>query len=643
MLVDRPEYENQATLEPPAPTVSPLGLRWGAQGERPIDSRAEAFFAEQSELIELEKARLRERRWKDRASLALQAIGVIVGASLVVAVGAMVWSARQDHGLVIQPFSVPPDLAARGLTGPVVASKLLDKLSTMQSRAVSSRPADSYRNNWGDNLEVDSAAPAGLTIGLDRWLHARLSQQTRVSGEVVETAQGLSLTARTEQGGDSFAAGPGDLDKLLQQSAEAIYRRAQPYRYAVYLMTVGQMDQGLELLTQLGNGPAGPDRVWANAVLGNLLVARGETAAGLARNLDAVRAEPKDPHAWATLATSLNSLGHAEGALAATKKSDGLLRSHPSAEAAGYTQLALIQNQASLAALAGDFRAAADRDARASVLPGDFGDGGASRAQAVADLAQAHDAAGSDTARAEAMSMRVQDIVLLPSLLEADLALGRYGDAVRDGEALEGVAAEPASFQAWLERGWVLRVELAKLAYAHAMAGDLDGAGVIAAQTPADCYDCLRMRGRIAAVARNWLQAERWFDQATRSAPSLPFAWTDWGRMRLARGDFSGAITVLKTAHDKGPRFADPLELWGEALMAGHDYAGAAGKFSEADHYAPAWGKNHLLWGEALMLSGRYREARAQYEAADALSLSRPDRAALKVLLARTASGRLRG
>ncbi len=43
------------------------------------------------------------------------------------------------------------------------------------------------------------------------------------------------------------------------------------------------------------------------------------------------------------------------------------------------------------------------------------------------------------------------------------------------------------------------------------------------------------------------------------------------------------------------------------------------------------------------MLSGRYAEARRQYEIASGLDLSKPDRAALDVLLARTAQGPLHG
>ena len=46
----------------------------------------------------------------------------------------MIWSAYGSGGLVIEPFSVPSDLAARGLTGQVVASKLLDRLVAMQQQ-----------------------------------------------------------------------------------------------------------------------------------------------------------------------------------------------------------------------------------------------------------------------------------------------------------------------------------------------------------------------------------------------------------------------------------------------------------------------------------------------------------------------------
>jgi tetratricopeptide (TPR) repeat protein len=180
-------------------------------------------------------------------------------------------------------------------------------------------------------------------------------------------------------------------------------------------------------------------------------------------------------------------------------------------------------------------------------------------------------------------------------------------------------------------------------ALAMAKLGDLEGARAVIETTPLDCYACVRTRGRIEAAAHDWPTAERWFAEAVRQGPSLPFAYLDWGQALLDKGDAAGAIAKLELAHLKGPNFADPLETWGEALMAQHNWAGAAAKFAEADKDAPKWGRNHLRWGEALLLAGRYREARAQFEAANGLEMTAPDRAALKVFLARTTTGRLHG
>jgi tetratricopeptide (TPR) repeat protein len=180
-------------------------------------------------------------------------------------------------------------------------------------------------------------------------------------------------------------------------------------------------------------------------------------------------------------------------------------------------------------------------------------------------------------------------------------------------------------------------------AYVLARLGRTAEAGALISQSPPDCPDCALRHGQIAALAGHWAEADRWFADAVRQGPSIPQAPTLWGAALLAKGDVDGAIAKLKDAHRKGPHYADPLELWGEALIRKGDFAGAVAKFTEAGEYAPRWGRDHMLWGEALMLGGRYREARAQYEAASGMDLSKPDRAAVDVLLARTAKGALHG
>jgi Flp pilus assembly protein TadD len=99
--------------------------------------------------------------------------------------------------------------------------------------------------------------------------------------------------------------------------------------------------------------------------------------------------------------------------------------------------------------------------------------------------------------------------------------------------------------------------------------------------------------------------------------------------MLLQKGDVDGAIVKFQTANQKGPHFADPLELWGEALMATNRSDLALAKFEEAARYAPSWGRLHMKWAEALGYVGRRGEARAQYRIASTLDLSVADKAEL--------------
>jgi tetratricopeptide (TPR) repeat protein len=142
------------------------------------------------------------------------------------------------------------------------------------------------------------------------------------------------------------------------------------------------------------------------------------------------------------------------------------------------------------------------------------------------------------------------------------------------------------------------------------------------------------MRGNIDAAQKNDADADRWFARAVASAPSIPFAYVDWGRMLLRKGEFDGAIAKLALASQKGPHFADPLEIWGEALMLKNRSDLALAKFQEASRYAPRWGRLYLKWGEALRYAGQKGAAKARFETASTLDLSVADRATLTKQLA---------
>jgi tetratricopeptide (TPR) repeat protein len=161
---------------------------------------------------------------------------------------------------------------------------------------------------------------------------------------------------------------------------------------------------------------------------------------------------------------------------------------------------------------------------------------------------------------------------------------------------------------------WPLEAE------ALARGGDFKAAHALIDRTSGDFDLCLRERGTIDALEKNSGGADYWFATAVSKAPSIPFAYTDWGQSLLERGDTDAAIDKFKLANQKGPHFADPLEGWGEALMKQNRSDRALAKFAQAEKYAPNWGHLHLKWGEALVYAGKKEEAQKQFALAAGLT-----------------------
>lgn len=204
-------------------------------------------------------------------------------------------------------------------------------------------------------------------------------------------------------------------------------------------------------------------------------------------------------------------------------------------------------------------------------------------------------------------------------------ALGEWEAARRDLESALATkeARDISEFVTVRTQAWPW------LALADAKSGDMNAARSVIAGTMADCYLCLRVRGEIDAMLRNGGGAEYWYLAAVKQAPSIPFAYADWGATLMREGKYDDAIAKFQIAKQKGPHFADPLEMWGEALIAKNRSDLALAKFSEAAKYAPNWGRLHLKWGEALLWSGKKADAKKQFDIAAHRDLSANDRATL--------------
>jgi Flp pilus assembly protein TadD len=611
-----------------------------ARASPELPPKVAAFFEAHTRLADHQRhhmdALFRLDRWSRRLRLLLQAMVIGVGLAAAGALAAMAWGASREHGVVVEAFSVPPDLAARGLTGQVVAGKFLDDLQRMQAQTTTLRAPSTYANNWSGEVKVE-IPETGVSIGeLHRLLVDWLGRNTRIEGDVYRTPQGLEVTARAgAQPAADQAGAESDLDALIQAAAEDVYAKTQPFRHGMYVLSKGDLKDiqsaAVEFQDLIRTGSP-EDRMWSYFGLGNIQrrfediqVSDDTYRAGIAHY-------PHFSHYYLTLVENEHHFqGYDEMALADARTAREMLKKYgrsyftPEAVLIAVSPLDYIEGD-----ILGDYAKAADTAGHdyESDIPG-FN----IRITALFDGALDHRSLAAVLARVPVHGNARQRLSV-----EADETLARLAHAFALGDWAGVVSAHNAYnaldlsqlFPSERKSRALTASPFAAIAYAHL--GQSAQAQALIATTPLDCYRCVDARGVIASAAGDWAGADRWFAEAARLAPSPPFAYADQAQSRLARGDVAGAIALLQTAYGKSPHYADGLELWGEALAKSGDYAGAVAKYAEADRYAPQWGRNHLMWAEALAKSGKTGEARAQKQSAAGLELTVAERAELNGL-----------
>ena len=647
MTIEEPKARNRR--QRPAATTTPdpveIAMEAEASGIAPT-GEASALLRRQAVLIDeqinLSREQIglaRNERFRNRIrSIRDIAIAAVVVA-LLLAAGTVVWSASRTTGLVIQPFSVPPELVEDGLDGRAVAALFQDELVRLDTVSASARPAASFRNDWSEAITVEVEA-GGLSLtdaytALTRWL----GQETYVSGGLRQTTGGLELVVRSSDGTAITLQGPADQPEvLMRDAAEQVYEQTQPHRYQNYLLNRANalpagpeqqalLDRGRTILTRLLDSPSRIDRVWA---YNGLAVHRTTSLPDAIPILQAgLKIDPEHPQLLDNGANYAFFLGQTENSLGFARRLVASL-SNP-VNRAKITEerqkISLLSYPARVAELEGDHLQALEFYTR--LVDSDQPTASTYRDDRVNALIALH--------QPSAVQQLIED--------EAFRAPGRPGSGVLLTFFTRALAAEDLDqwpqalaaledFEAALAPTLPpnLRPLLAtslwpRLAYARARTGDLAGAQALIGATPLDCYPCVRERARIAELSGDRAAADRGSAQARRQGPSLPFAFAERGQMLMARGDPAGAIALYEEAIERGPRWADPQKYWGDALMAQGDERGAIRKYRAAAQRAPRWGALHLAWGRALEAQGKRDEARAKYRAAAGMDLSSADRA----------------
>jgi len=380
-------------------------------------------------------------------------------------------------------------------------------------------------------------------------------------------------------------------------------------------------------LALIANGSL-TDRAWALIGLENIYANQPDFPRAIAILERALKLKPDFYMAYTNRTGIEGQFQHDEAALAAQKKAVAIVRGPRDPDMSEIAwKLGALQSESGLAADLGDFQAQLAFDRQIESLP-EFNNAiQNARQNDVVTHAFLHDGGRSEAAY-RSLPMGSGDLSLLQRDGTHAFARVLLGDP-------EPILSMRKRFDAALASLGQLGPVIAArqfwpiAAVAMAMKGDFKSAHALVDPTPTDCGQCLRARGAIDTLEKNWAGAEYWYRRAVKDAPSPPFAWSDWGRMLLQKGDYDAGVAKLAIAHDKGPHFADPLEMWGEALLKENKADQALEKFSEANLYAPRWGRLHLKWGEALSFLGRRDEARGQFAIAKGLDMTAREKAEL--------------
>lgn len=504
----------------------------------------------------------------------------VVGAVLIV----MLADAINSRSVVLELFNAPPALASRGLSGNVVAAKVLDALTRLQAATRANAAQRNLTNAWTGDIKAD-VPETGISISdMVRMLKKQFGNDIEIGGDLVQTGSGdLALTVR----GDgvlpkTFEGGAGDLDKLTTEAAEYVYGQAEPALYGAYLATAGRSAEALAFAQAAFTTARLADKPyilneWGNAI-GN---SGGSAQEALAIYRQALALKPDYWTAYNNIMNAEWDMGNEEGVWRTGEAMRAVAGGRPGpAPESDYQNLDILDGnlQAMRAALL------ADQAAYSGIGSGTSDDG-----PIIADIdAKLHDPQDAEMQlRTGQTGTGDPTIAAIGHFVRGQTALDA-GDVQRAATEMEafGVAyANPVvstnypSYDCWI-------------APAEEAAGHPDKADA-ALKAGGHFVDCFRFRGDILDHRGNWAGAQKAYAASVALAPDLPAGYYSWGLALARHGDLAGAAAALAAAHSHGPNWADPLKAWGDVLARQGRWAEALTKYDEALKDAPAWAALH--------------------------------------------------
>lgn len=568
----------------------------------------------QSRMLHAQHAQLRAQRHHERIRTVYQSVLSLVALAVFAVIVYGVYMGATDQSVVVNQFQVPPDFAAAGTNGTVVASQFLDQLHNLQVATRSHQSSLIVHDAWSNDIQLQ-VPDVHVTIGdIRRNLYAWLGHEIQINGDVVEQGDQIAFTVRgTGFLAKTFSGPRTTLSTLLTNAAEYVYGQAETYNFANYLEEHGRDADAITLVQAAFPAASAKDRPWLLNAWGNALTDLNQYAIAVDKYREAVRLDPHFWIAYANLENAQMAMGDQEDAYQtgvamerAAKRDSWFAAKMPALYYSNTDQLRM-----DLPAVQQELTA--DETAHGGV--GTLTETDAPLNAEMLARMHAHQRAGFLLQTSPGAGSN-HYVIAETAFVEGLMALDRqdYAQAASRLESLQTMLTQDPTLI-----GDFITPPGCYLALAEEFAGNSAKAEAALAQG-GHFVDCYRFRGDIAAHRGDWAQAQQDYAAAVSLAPSLPQAYESWGEALVRHGDYQNAIVKFAAANQRGPHWCDPLEHWGEALAAEGNYRAAIQKYSEAVQFTPGWGALELHWGQALDKLGRHTEAQQHYKAAQQYS-----------------------
>jgi hypothetical protein len=171
--------------------------------------------------LEAQNQHLHMQHVHDRMRLVLDAGLAALGMALLVGIAWSVYSAVTDRSIVVNAFTVAPNLEKAGTSGAAVATQFLDELILLRESARADIAKRAVIDSLAEQVQIE-VPEVHVSYGeLRRVLHEALGHRTQIRGELNESAGGLALTVRaTSLPARTFTGKVDALPALVTQAAE---------------------------------------------------------------------------------------------------------------------------------------------------------------------------------------------------------------------------------------------------------------------------------------------------------------------------------------------------------------------------------------------------------------------------------------